>query len=231
MSFFRRAGAEILRVIERVLDPAAEANRIQVYSKDVAGITHLFARASDGTVYQLTPSLFGINILDENVAIPNNPHQALNFIGAGVQAVDAGGGQSNVFVPGGVVADGAVLVWGSDNLGAAADTRFIPPGRSNGLAVTTSIYRFPLPRAGTLRNLFVRHNSAGGNGNLVVYTVIVNGVATTITASLATGAVGQASDIVNGFAAVQGDFVAIRCVKPVAVAGGNIDVQVSLELD
>lgn len=231
MSFFRKTGAEILRVIERALDPAAETNRIQVYSKDVAGVTHLFARASDGTVYQLTPSLFGINILDENVAIPNNPHQAMNFIGAGVNALDAGGGQTNVFVPGGVVGDGTVLVWGADNVGAAADTRFISPGRANGLATTTNIYSIAMPRAGTLRNLFVRHNSAGGNGNSIVYTVLVNGVATLITASRVTGAIGTSSDLVNGFAAAQGDLVAVRATKALAVAGGNIDVQVTLELD
>lgn len=231
MSFFRRAGAEILRVIERALDPAAEANRIQVYSKDVAGITHLFARASDGTVYQLTPSLFGINILDENVAIPNNPHQAMNFIGAGVNALDAGGGQTNVFVPGGAVADGSALFWGVDNIGASADARFIPPGRANGLATTTDVYAEPLPRAGTLRNLFVRHNSAGGNGNSVVYTVLVNGVATLITVSRATGVVGQSSDLVNGFAAAQGDRVTIRATKAAAIGGGNLDIQIMLELD
>lgn len=231
MSLFRRAGAEILRVIERALDPAAETNRIQVYSKDVAGITHLFARASDGTVYQLTPSLYGINILDENVAIPGNPHQAMNFIGAGINAVDAGGGQTNVFCPGGVVADGAALVWGVDSIVNIADTRFIPPGHDNGFAVTTNIYQLPLPRAGTLRNLFVRHNSAGGNGTIVTYTILVNGVATLISTTLATGAVGQASNLVAGFAAAQGDRVSLRVVKPANIGGGSIDLVASLELD
>ncbi len=56
MSFFRRAGAEILRVIERALDPAAETDRILVYSKDVAGVTQLFSRSSDGTIHQMTPA-------------------------------------------------------------------------------------------------------------------------------------------------------------------------------
>lgn len=273
MSFFRRVGAEIGRWIERALDPAAEANRILVYSKDVAGVTHLFARASDGTIYQLTPTALhvldenvaipgnphvamnflgggvlavdagggqtnvtipgdaGLAVLDENVAIPNNPHFAMNFIGAGIQAVDAGGGQANVFCPGGVVGDGAVLFWGVDSIVNLGDTRFIPPGHDNGFAVTTSIYQIPLPRAGTLRNLFVRHNSAGGNGTVVTYTILVNGVATAISAALATGAVGQASNIVAGFAAAQGDRVALRVVKPANIGGGSVDLIASLELD
>jgi len=40
---------------ERVGDPGAVANQIQLYGKDVAGVTELFARASDGRITQLTP--------------------------------------------------------------------------------------------------------------------------------------------------------------------------------
>lgn len=47
---------------ERVGDPTAIANSLIVYSKDVAGVTHLFARASGGTVYQLTPTGGGGNV-------------------------------------------------------------------------------------------------------------------------------------------------------------------------
>jgi hypothetical protein len=41
--------------IEEAADPAVVLNNAQVYAKDVTGITQLFCRASDGTVYQLTP--------------------------------------------------------------------------------------------------------------------------------------------------------------------------------
>lgn len=44
-------------MIERALDPAAEADRSLVYSKDVAGVSHLFARDSNGSVFPLTPQL------------------------------------------------------------------------------------------------------------------------------------------------------------------------------
>jgi len=54
-SVIRRAGAKLLRLIKRALDPAAEADRILAYGKDSLGITQLFARSSDGTVHQLTP--------------------------------------------------------------------------------------------------------------------------------------------------------------------------------
>jgi hypothetical protein len=56
MSFFRRAGAAIARFFQSAADPAAEANVVKVYAKDVAGTSQLFARTDDGTINQLTPA-------------------------------------------------------------------------------------------------------------------------------------------------------------------------------
>ena len=56
MSFFRRAGAAIARIIQSTADPLAETDRVLVYGKDAAGVTQLFARASDGAISQLTPA-------------------------------------------------------------------------------------------------------------------------------------------------------------------------------
>lgn len=39
---------------ESSVDPAPVADAVQIYAKDVAGITQFFARASDGTVFQLS---------------------------------------------------------------------------------------------------------------------------------------------------------------------------------
>lgn len=41
--------------IEEGVDPAAVVDQIVVYSKDVGGVTQLFGRASDGSIYQITP--------------------------------------------------------------------------------------------------------------------------------------------------------------------------------
>jgi hypothetical protein len=123
-----------------------------------------------------------------------------------------------------------MLFWGNDSVAASADTRFLTPGRGV-VAITTDLNQIPVTRSGVLRNLFARHNSAAGNGNNVVYTVMVNGVATAITVSLATGAVGQASDTVNTVAVVQGDRVSIRATKAVNIAAGTVDVETSLEID
>jgi hypothetical protein len=55
MSFFRRAGALIARILKSTSDPAADVNGVQLYSKDVSGVVQLHARASNGTISQLTP--------------------------------------------------------------------------------------------------------------------------------------------------------------------------------
>lgn len=51
----RRAGSDLARLLAQAADPAAAAAELQLYVKDVSGVTQLFARASDGTVYQVTP--------------------------------------------------------------------------------------------------------------------------------------------------------------------------------
>ena len=50
----RRPGAENVRIVEVAADPAAVADQVQVYGKDVLGVTQLFARASDGTIEQIS---------------------------------------------------------------------------------------------------------------------------------------------------------------------------------
>jgi len=125
----------------------------------------------------------------------------------------------------------AIIGFGNDNLGAAADTRFLSQwyGGSASVAGTTNVQPIVAPRSGTLKNMFVRHQAAAGNGNTIVYTVLVNGVATAITATLATGAIGQTSDLVNTAAVAQGDLIQLRAVKALAVGGGSILSEVTLE--
>jgi hypothetical protein len=76
------------------------------------------------------------------------------------------------------------------------------------------------PRDGTLTDLHVRHNGSGGNGNDVTYTVQVDDVDTGLTLALASGAVGQASDVVNSVAVTKGQRVDI-IVEKAASVGAN----------
>ncbi len=130
----------------------------------------------------------------------------------------------------------ALLQWGNDSVAAAADTRALAPGFSRNIADTIGglpgggtegLYR--ASRAGTLRNMRVRHNSNVGNGNDVVYTVFVAGVATAITATLASGAIGDASDLVNTAAVAAGDLIQVRASKALSIGAGGVSVMVDLE--
>lgn len=49
------------------------------------------------------PTAGTIIVKDEGVPLPNNPFNMLNFTGAGVMAVDGGGGTTNINIPGGAI--------------------------------------------------------------------------------------------------------------------------------
>ena len=53
MSWFERAGAEILRLISRSSDPGGAASELQVFAK----AAELYAQNASGDVYQYTPHL------------------------------------------------------------------------------------------------------------------------------------------------------------------------------
>jgi hypothetical protein len=127
-------------------------------------------------------------------------------------------------------ARGAILTFGADGIGGAADARYLPAGHDMGVASLINSLQVPLPRAGELRNLAVSHNSNGGNGANVTYTVVVNGVLTALTATLATGAIGVAFDLINTVAVAQGDLVTVQAAKAAPIGAGNIGPQVSVEV-
>ena len=108
-------------------------------------------------------------------------------------------------------------------------THYLTPGYDAGVAPTT-IINMAVPRAGTLQKFYIHHNTANGNGNGVTYTVIKNGVATAITVTLASGAIGTGSDTVNTVAVVAGDLIAIQVTKALSITNGNLDVTATLEV-
>ncbi len=68
---------------QETTDPAAIPDNLVVYAKDVAGVTQLFGRASDGTIYQLTPT--GIDVQTAGVDV-DPPSADYNFLGIALTA-------------------------------------------------------------------------------------------------------------------------------------------------
>jgi hypothetical protein len=106
----------------------------------------------------------------------------------------------------------------------------LTPGYDDVLApVVAGIVQFRLPRAGTVRNLRIRHNITAGNGNLIVYTVRINGVATALTVSLAS-TVSDGSDLVNSVVVASGDLIDIEVTKALDVVVSPTFIAAALEL-
>ena len=159
---------------------------------------------------------------DDGVSVGSRP--TLNFSGLGVIVTDdPGNDRINVAISGGGGGSGgAVLMWGAQ--ATQTGTRYMIPGVSMS-SMPLVLLEMRVPRAGTLRNLFVVFGSADTQN--VALTVLLNGVATAITTTLLAGAV-QGSDVVNTVAIAQGDRLALRQVR--AGGGGTaMDPIVSLE--
>lgn len=136
-----------------------------------------------------------------------------------------------VFVPAAAPAPappvGSALTWGNNSVAATTTTRFLTPWYDESTAQTI-VVAWRIPRAGTIRNMRVRHNITAGNGNAIVYTLLVNGVATALTVSLASTAA-DGSDLVNTVAVAAGDLVSVRATKAAAVGTSPTDIIASME--
>jgi len=121
----------------------------------------------------------------------------------------------------------APVLWGADSVGTSVTTRYLTPGYEDGLAQTVPI-QIRAVRAGTLQKLRVRHNITAGNGNPIVYTLRVNGVATALTVSLAS-TVADGSDLVNTVAVAAGDLLDFRVTKAAGVVASPADIVATVE--
>lgn len=132
-----------------------------------------------------------------------------------------------IFIPrvSGPILTGSPLLWGNNSVGATVNTRFLEPGFSANIAPTV-LTNFLLPFDAVLDDLFILHGVPAGNGNLIVYTLLVEGVPTALTQSLAsTSAIG--SDAVNSVAVAQGSRIGIEVTKALGVGSSPGDVLVS----
>ncbi len=117
---------------------------------------------------------------------------------------------------------GSIVAWGDNSVVATTTTRYLTPYYHDAEAQTSPI-QFRVPRAGLFRNLRVRHNTPNGNGNAIVYTLRVNGVASALTASLASTS-NDASDLINSVSVAAGDLVDIEVTKALAVGTSPSDI-------
>jgi len=104
-------------------------------------------------------------------------------------------------------------------------TRYLTPHYAE--SIDTDLAGYYVNRAGTLGNLRVRAGTAPGIGNSVAFTVMVNGVASGITATLA-GASTTTSDLVNTASVSVGDTVELRSITSVNNSCADVNVVVDV---
>jgi len=119
------------------------------------------------------------------------------------------------------------LLWGDNSVGSSTTTRYLTPGYDDGLAETGPT-QIRVARAGTLRNLRVRHNVPKGNGNNIVYTIRVNNIAAGVTVTLASTAT-DGSDLVNSVVVAAGDLVDIEVTKAAGVGTSPNNITATVE--
>lgn len=121
----------------------------------------------------------------------------------------------------------AQLSWGNDSVAATTTTRYLTPCYEAETARTGPV-QFKVTRAGTLKNMRVHANTTAGNGNAIVYTLRVNGVASTLTVSLAS-TTADGSDLTHSVVVAAGDSVDIEVTKAASVATSPSDITVTME--
>ncbi len=124
---------------------------------------------------------------------------------------------------------GGVLFFGADSAGTTTTTRYLYPGYALSLASTNDIYRINAPKAGTLKNLSIRSNTPSTSPLTITYTVMVNGVASSLSVSMAAN-VNSGSNNVNTVAINSGDNITIRITKALSISPAVSQIVASVEL-
>jgi hypothetical protein len=122
----------------------------------------------------------------------------------------------------------AVLSWGGGSIAASTATRYLSPWWDTGIAPLSPV-QWRSPRTGTVRSLRIRHNTPTGNGNDIVYTLRVNGVATALTVTVASTSA-DGSDLVNSVAVAPGDLLDIEVTKATTIVDGLLGVVATAEM-
>lgn len=123
----------------------------------------------------------------------------------------------------------SVMLFGAGSVGSTTATRYLFPAYDDGIAQVVPV-QIRMPRAGTLKNLYVRHNDPAGNGNPIVYTVRINGAPSALTVSLASTA-NDGNDVTHEIGVAKGDLVDVAITKAAAIGQSPSDVVATVELD
>ena len=122
----------------------------------------------------------------------------------------------------------SMVHWGNNSVTNTTTTRFLSPGWIAGTAPTAAI-QWRVPFAAVLRNLYIRHGTGAGNGNNIVYTVRVNGVASSLAVTIASTAT-NGQNTANSVTVAAGDLIDITVTKAVDVTTSPSNIMATLQV-
>lgn len=124
----------------------------------------------------------------------------------------------------------SVILFGAQSSQTTQNARWLFPGYAQSNPQNTDTIRMIVPRPGTLRRLYIRHNVPGSVAISLIYTVQKNGLDTALVVNLlANETDGNNTAIAVAMAA--GDELGLKLVKAAKLTGGAVlRIVASLEL-
>lgn len=118
------------------------------------------------------------------------------------------------------------LLFGNNAVAATTADKFLNPGADSDAAGTVEV-QMPVTRAGIIRNMYLIQSGAG-NGNVIVWTMRLNGISQTLAVTLASTGT-SASNTADSFSVVAGDLLSLIVTKALAVGASPNDPLVTVE--
>lgn len=133
---------------------------------------------------------------------------------------------------------GTVLVFGNTDIGAGSGTVYLTPGFQAAAAGASDDKQVPVMSNTTgndvaiITGISARHNLAAGNGNAVVYEVLVNGapVSPAMTVSVASDSTTQLGSTADAAFLTSASRISVRAVKGSAIGSGVLNAVVAVRL-
>jgi len=124
--------------------------------------------------------------------------------------------------------ENSTILFSALSIATSTTPNFLAPGAQNRAAVTSAVdVQIPIHRSGILKNLRVRHNSTAGNGNEIIYEVLVNDATTGLFVGLpSTAPTGENEAVI--VPVVDNDRVVLRASKALAIGTSPTNIYATL---
>lgn len=177
------------------------------------------------------PSICGLCAPTCDTIVGLFPEAGRDFApGDRVLGTDSGGFCQLFDVPPSASGGSMVFAWGARQVNTAPSIIEIPFGWSDVTVVSGFSRHIYAPRAGTLRNFYLRQENAGaGNANIINYSIAVNGGPTLLQFAVPANSFALFTDLVNTVAVNAGDTISLRAEWLADIGDGELGLVASVE--